>query len=462
MHEFGISILPIVLRNTTNFVPIVQKILQLEPSSGYKSARKILRMIKLVSCLEESKRPIQEAPILSLIAEFALKAQDFDYCLSICDLMMEKPSKEAVAICLKLVNSDEFADLTAKARLTSFCVNYCDDEEIEDMLLCRISLLDEGKFYTESLNMQRAQCKKFQFFPAACACAEVGVAPNNRSNSGNKEEQEQAQATKVEDSDSSEMKSALSKITEPESLSLPSVIIPDSTKVISSLFGKLSKFAAMNSESEQAQNDDDDGMMEQLEMIQESPRKKAKSVSINVFYQDTYPSAKLGQLSSNLESFSATLTNSPLDNTTWNLLSRHYRNSFESDEDNFISWDILSDILQVILTEDTPLGLSFLASHLHSESFDLSKAFKGRPKGLGLYLAGLESLSNDYPSKKLFDFPPGIIFCWCKKHCQNSHIFKNASLTFIENDSQDDDLQWNIFEIYLLLTVVKNLKLVFL
>ena len=142
MHEFGISILPIVLRNTTNFVPIVQKILQLEPSSG----RKILRMIKLVSCLEESKRPIQEAPILSLIAEFALKAQDFDYCLSICDLMMEKPSKEAVAICLKLVNSDEFADLTAKARLTSFCVNYCDDEEIEDMLLCRISLLDEGKF----------------------------------------------------------------------------------------------------------------------------------------------------------------------------------------------------------------------------------------------------------------------------------------------------------------------------
>ena len=144
LHEFGISILPIVLRNTTNYVPIVQKILGLDPGQAYKSARKILRMIKLVS-----SQNVEEAPILSIIADYALKAEDFDYCLSICDLMMEKPTKEACKVSLKLVHCQNFADLTAKARLMSFCINYCEDDEIEDMLTQRIELLNEG---TKSLS----------------------------------------------------------------------------------------------------------------------------------------------------------------------------------------------------------------------------------------------------------------------------------------------------------------------
>ena len=47
-----------------------------------------------VGSLEKEKRPpLNEAPILSTVADYALKASNFDYCLSICDLMMEKPSR---------------------------------------------------------------------------------------------------------------------------------------------------------------------------------------------------------------------------------------------------------------------------------------------------------------------------------------------------------------------------------
>ena len=74
LSEFGVSILPIVVRHMTNYEPLVKKILHIDPSA-YKSARKILRMIKLVGNLERSKRPpLDEAPILSVIADYALKA----------------------------------------------------------------------------------------------------------------------------------------------------------------------------------------------------------------------------------------------------------------------------------------------------------------------------------------------------------------------------------------------------
>ena len=136
LKDFGVSILPIVLRNTVNFLPIVQKILQID-STNYKNARKLLRMIRLL-------RPdldLNEAPILALIADEALKTKDFDYCLSICELMMEQPSNEACKVCLALVDTEDFADLTAKAKLTAFCVNYCEDDLIEDMIFQRLNLI---------------------------------------------------------------------------------------------------------------------------------------------------------------------------------------------------------------------------------------------------------------------------------------------------------------------------------
>ena len=74
LSEFGVSILPIVVRHMTNYDPLVKKILHVDPMA-YKSARKILRMIKLAGNLEKSRRPpLDEAPILSVIADYALKA----------------------------------------------------------------------------------------------------------------------------------------------------------------------------------------------------------------------------------------------------------------------------------------------------------------------------------------------------------------------------------------------------
>ena len=58
--------------------------------------------------------------------------------------MMEKPSREGCQVALRLVNSQDFVNHAARVRLTSFCVNYCDEQDIEDMLMQRINLVDEA------------------------------------------------------------------------------------------------------------------------------------------------------------------------------------------------------------------------------------------------------------------------------------------------------------------------------
>lgn len=436
LHEFGISILPIVLRNMTNYVAIVQKILGIDPASAYKSARKILRMLKLVGSLDaagKKQQPLNEAPILLIIAEYALKANDFDYCLSICDLMMEKPSKEACKVCLRLIHNQEFADSFAKARLTSFCVNYCDDQDIEDMLLLRINLLDEGNY----LPVFKQQMKyKIQF---------VAEEPTMSS-------QECCSSQPPPSEGEEGVKNALSKITEKESI-IPTVI-PESTKVISNLFGKLSKFTISSSAAAAAtamhmtataETIDDES---KAKVHEESPDKKAKSVAINVFYEDLFQGSRTGLLHSTFENYSGNLSNAAIDSATLSLLSRHYRNAFEYDEEDGIEWPLLKDILQVILLEDTALGLSFLRAH--EDQCLLEALFSDQlkiPHGLGLYLASLSSALKclSPQTKDLFDFPPGLLYCLCKtflyqnKLGQDQQVFAKALTLLDINDNQDDD-----------------------
>ena len=107
------------------------------------------------------------------------------------------------------------------------------------------------------------------------------------------------------------MKNVLSKITEKESL-IPAVI-PDGTKVISSLFGKLSKFAVTPpSLEDEVENEDlTSAEAEMSDQLLESPRKKEGRccVSINVFYEDVFPHGgfRLGQLHSSFESYAASV-----------------------------------------------------------------------------------------------------------------------------------------------------------
>ena len=100
-------------------------------TQAYKNVRKIIKLVKLLGSLRQGEKE-EEAVILSLVADFAMKAADFDACLTICDILMtsHKTSPAAVNVCAKLVRNTDFQNVEAKARLSSFCVTYCSNETI--------------------------------------------------------------------------------------------------------------------------------------------------------------------------------------------------------------------------------------------------------------------------------------------------------------------------------------------
>ena len=167
LAEFGVSILPIVLRNASlnrnSLHQVIEKILDVD-STNYKNMRKILKLVRLLNDARNDKEdsdkslPSKQAEfsedylqkkenensVLGRIAESAMKAGDYEACYGICELLMESVpagNEYAVKACLALANCDEYMDFQgAKSRMSSFCVNYCSDEEIEDMLSHRIEL----------------------------------------------------------------------------------------------------------------------------------------------------------------------------------------------------------------------------------------------------------------------------------------------------------------------------------
>ena len=417
LHEFGISMLPIVLRNTVNYVPIVQKILNLD-TSNYKNARKILRMIKLVN--PNSK--VDEAPILKLIADFAIQAGDYDYSLSICDMMMANPSPQACQVCLTLVNCDDFTDTGAKTKLASFCVNFCEIDDIEDMLIQRINLSDE----IPELDL-RTKTSKQQL--------QTGDDPEN--------------TTSVSDAEP-EMKDALSKLTESKADPVVQMIPEAGTKVISSLFGKLSKFnpilVAQEALEESAMDQDDEEFMS----APTSPAKKSKQIAINAFYEDVFDHARVSQMQSNFESFSESIKG-PLDKTTLALLSRHYRNALELDEEDQIEWSVLKDILTLLVEEDTALGVSLIVSQLYSveEHFDLVQEFLNNPKRLpiGTYSVTLRTALDFVQDSDVFLANPGVLYSSVKSlHDQGSLSKKELFAKVLEVNNCDEEEDEESFE----------------
>ena len=168
LAEFGVSILPIVLRNASSnrnsLHQVIEKILEVD-SCNYKNMRKILKLVRLLNDARDNKNVLEsremlkkedcnsedylqkkdnENSVLGRIAESAMKAGDYEACYGICELLMDSNpagNEYAVKACLALANCDDYMDFQgAKSRMASFCVNYCSEDDIEDMLSQRIEL----------------------------------------------------------------------------------------------------------------------------------------------------------------------------------------------------------------------------------------------------------------------------------------------------------------------------------
>ena len=134
-------------------------------STNYKNVRKISKLVRLLNDSRDNSDYLEnesssaipkeneldfigkkenENSVLALIAHAAMKAEDYDACCGICELLMDSVpagNEHAVKACLELTNCNEFIDFQgAKSRMASYCVNFCSDEDIAGMLCHRIDM----------------------------------------------------------------------------------------------------------------------------------------------------------------------------------------------------------------------------------------------------------------------------------------------------------------------------------
>ena len=154
------------------------------------------------------------------------------------------------------------------------------------------------------------------------------------------------------------------------------------TRAISSLFGKLGGVMSMASASPTTH--DQDNLCEEDQSVRESEEKlynevieesklvsihpkKSTKVKTDSFYE--LPIRDKDDFTHNttektiFEDFSSTSSLS-LDPDMLQLLSNHYRNSMESDENDEIEWNTLQNILMRINSEDAVLGVSLILSEI--------------------------------------------------------------------------------------------------
>ena len=223
-------------------------------------------------------------------------------------------------------------------------------------------------------------------------------------------------------SDDGTMKDAFSKLTKDK-------FIPDSTKVISSLFGKLSNVIATH------QTDEDQEEEVEAAALHDRGLHKGQKISINAFYEDVYNSHNIGLLHSSLDSYASTVNGGPLDKATLALISRHYRNFYEEicSAENSIDWVVLRDILAIILDEDTALGMSLMLTEMEHHSDFMADFINTRKRPqIGLYAAALYCASQSFTKaatqrrKVVVDFPPGFLYCSVKT-LSDSNLLKGKS-----------------------------------
>ena len=130
MHDLSHSNIVVYTIQEWPYIKLLLNIWQ-----AYKNVRKIIKLVKLLGSLQDGAYN-EEPAILSIIADYAMKASDFDACLAITDiLMVSKPASSAACkVCAQLVANENFENVEAKARLSSFCITYCSDELIGNTL----------------------------------------------------------------------------------------------------------------------------------------------------------------------------------------------------------------------------------------------------------------------------------------------------------------------------------------
>ncbi|XP_069137324.1 NBAS subunit of NRZ tethering complex-like [Argopecten irradians] len=148
LDDFSVSVLPLQVRLSDNRLDLLRQAVNTKPTS-FRQRQKLLRLGHLLR-VSGDDRPLREGQVLHLIAEAAVKGEDFLFAFEVCEDLMSQCYGGAWNICVDLAWQEKFTDMAAKAKLLSFSVTYCTADMIEPILQAKALL--ETQILHRSLN----------------------------------------------------------------------------------------------------------------------------------------------------------------------------------------------------------------------------------------------------------------------------------------------------------------------
>uniref|UniRef100_A0A8C1T3R8 NBAS subunit of NRZ tethering complex n=1 Tax=Cyprinus carpio TaxID=7962 RepID=A0A8C1T3R8_CYPCA len=144
LEQFGVKVLPLQVRLRTDRLSLIKECISQCPTA-YRQSTLLLSLARLLRVAgdDEAKRKGQ---VLTLLAEQALRCQDFKASYIHCQDLMAAGYSDGWDVCAQLGQCEAYSQLSARQKLMAFALTHCPPSSIQNLLATSSSLQTQVHF----------------------------------------------------------------------------------------------------------------------------------------------------------------------------------------------------------------------------------------------------------------------------------------------------------------------------
>uniref|UniRef100_A0A9J8AEJ9 NBAS subunit of NRZ tethering complex n=1 Tax=Cyprinus carpio carpio TaxID=630221 RepID=A0A9J8AEJ9_CYPCA len=146
LEQFGVKVLPLQVRLRTDRLSLIKECISQCPTA-YRQSTLLLSLARLLRVAgdDEAKRKGQ---VLTLLAEQALRCQDFKASYIHCQDLMAAGYSDGWDVCAQLGQCEAYSQLSARQKLMAFALTHCPPSSIQNLLATSSSLQTQQALFS--------------------------------------------------------------------------------------------------------------------------------------------------------------------------------------------------------------------------------------------------------------------------------------------------------------------------
>ncbi|RXN16918.1 neuroblastoma-amplified sequence [Labeo rohita] len=158
LEQFGVKVLPLQVRLRTDRLSLIKECISQCPTA-YRQSTLLLSLARLLRVAgdDEAKRKGQ---VLTLLAEQALRCQDFKASYIHCQDLMAAGYSDGWDVCAQLGQCEAYSQLSARQELMAFALTHCPPSSIQNLLAASSSLQTQVLYQAVNYKIDPSQARR--------------------------------------------------------------------------------------------------------------------------------------------------------------------------------------------------------------------------------------------------------------------------------------------------------------